>query len=160
MIHDFDMARWLLGEEPVSVYAEASNLVDPGIGQAGDVDTAMVVMRTASGALCHIQNSRRATYGYDQRIEVFGEKSMLQAGNVHETTVLRAGADGVHASKPLDFFLQRYSDAYKVEMEHFVSAVREKKPLLTNAQDGRKALLLAEAAMESLKTHKSVEVKR
>jgi myo-inositol 2-dehydrogenase/D-chiro-inositol 1-dehydrogenase len=160
MIHDFDMARWLLGEEPVELYATASNMVDPAIGQAGDIDTAMVVMKTASGSLCHIQNSRRATYGYDQRLEVFGEKGMLQAGNVTESTVLRANADGLRTSKPLDFFLQRYSDAYKSEMEHFVSAVREKKPVNPGAQDGRKALLLAEAALESLKSKKPVEVRR
>jgi myo-inositol 2-dehydrogenase / D-chiro-inositol 1-dehydrogenase len=160
MIHDFDMARWLLGEEPVELYAQASNLVDPAIGQAGDIDTAMVVMRTASGALCHIQNSRRATYGYDQRLEVFGEKGMLQAGILVESTVVRSNAAGVAASKPLDFFLQRYADAYKAEMEHFVTAVREKKPVQPSSQDGRKALLLAEAALESLKTHKPVEVRR
>ncbi len=160
MIHDFDMARWLLGEEPVEIFAQASNLVDPAIGQAGDVDTAMVVMRTASGVLCHIQNSRRATYGYDQRLEVFGEKGMLQAGNLIESTVTHAGANGITTSKPLDFFLQRYADAYKAEMEHFVTAVTTKKPVTPGPQDGRKALLLAEAALESLKSHKPVEVRR
>jgi myo-inositol 2-dehydrogenase/D-chiro-inositol 1-dehydrogenase len=160
MIHDFDMARWLLGEEPVELYAQASNLVDPAIGQAGDIDTAMVVMRTASGALCHIQNSRRATYGYDQRLEVFGEKGMLQAGNLVESTVVKSNANGVSGSKPLDFFLQRYTDAYKAEMEHFVTAVLEKKPVQPTSQDGRKALLLAEAALESLKARKPVEVRR
>ena len=160
MIHDFDMARWLLGDEPVTVYAEGSNLVDPAIGAAGDVDTAMVVMRTADGKLCHIQNSRRATYGYDQRLEVFGEKGMLQAGNVVESTVVRSGAGGVTSTKPLDFFLQRYADAYRSEMEHFVTAVLQKKPLSCTAQDGRKALLLAEAAVESLKARKPVEVRR
>jgi myo-inositol 2-dehydrogenase/D-chiro-inositol 1-dehydrogenase len=160
MIHDFDMARWLLGEDPVELYAQASNLVDPAIGQAGDVDTAMVVMRTASGVLCHIQNSRRATYGYDQRLEVFGEKGMLQAGNLVESTVTRANAQGVTTSKPLDFFLQRYADAYKAEMEHFVTAVTTKKPVMPGPQDGRKALLLAEAALESLKSRKPVEVRR
>ena len=160
MIHDFDMARWLLGDEPVELYAQASNLVDPAIGAAGDVDTAMVVMRTADGKLCHIQNSRRATYGYDQRLEVFGEKGMLQAGNVHESTVLKASADGVRTTKPLDFFLQRYEAAYRAEMDHFVTAVLQKKPLSCVAQDGRRALVLAEAAVESLKAKKPVEVRR
>lgn len=160
MIHDFDTARWLLGEEPVEVFASASVLVDKAIGDAGDVDSAMVQMRTASGKLCHIQNSRRATYGYDQRIEVFGEKGMLQAGNKVETTVVRSGADGVTGTRPLDFFLERYADAYRVEMNHFVTAVREKKPMWTGAKDGRQALVLAEAALESLKTRKPVEPKR
>jgi myo-inositol 2-dehydrogenase / D-chiro-inositol 1-dehydrogenase len=158
MIHDFDMARWLLGEEPVEVYAAASCLVDPAIGRAGDVDTAMVTMRTASGKLCQISNSRRATYGYDQRIEVHGAKGMLQAGNRLESTVSRSGADGVVSEKPLDFFLERYAEAYREEMDHFVSAVLEKKPLLTGPQDGRRALLLAEAAGRSLLERRAVEV--
>jgi myo-inositol 2-dehydrogenase/D-chiro-inositol 1-dehydrogenase len=149
-----------LGEEPVEVFASASVLVDKAIGEAGDVDSAMVQLRTASGKLCHIQNSRRASYGYDQRIEVFGEKGMLQAGNKTETTVVRSGADGVTGTRPLDFFLERYADAYRVEMNHFVTAVREKKPMWTGAKDGRQALVLAEAALESLKTHKPVEPKR
>lgn len=160
MIHDFDTARWLLGEEPVEVFASASVLVDKAIGEAGDVDTAMVQMRTQSGKLCHIQNSRRASYGYDQRIEVFGEKGMLQAGNKTESTVVRSDANGVTGTRPLDFFLERYHDAYRVEMNHFVTSVREKKPLWTGAKDGRMALVLAEAALESLKTKKPVEPKR
>jgi myo-inositol 2-dehydrogenase/D-chiro-inositol 1-dehydrogenase len=160
MIHDFDTARWLLGEEPVEVFATASVLVDKAIGEAGDVDSAMVQLRTASGKLCHISNSRRATYGYDQRIEVFGEKGMLQAGNKVESTVVRSNAEGVTGTRPLDFFLERYADAYRVEMNHFVTAVREKKPMWTGAKDGRMALVLAEAALESLRTRRPVEPKR
>ena len=97
MIHDLDMARFLLGEEPVEVYAVGSSLVDPAIGEAGDVDTAAVLLKTASGKIAQISNSRRATYGYDQRIEVHGAKGMLRAGNVHETTVELADGGRLHA---------------------------------------------------------------
>src|SRR5437879_3151322 len=112
MIHDFDMARWLLGEEPIEVFAAASVLVDPAIGDAGDVDTAVVTLRTKSGALCEISNSRRAAYGYDQRIEAFGALGALRAENVVESTVAFAGAEGVVTEKPLHFFLERYAEAY------------------------------------------------
>src|SRR5208282_2784825 len=103
MIHDFDMARWLLGEEPVEIFAAASVLVDPAIGEAGDVDTAVVTLRTGSGALCQISNSRRAVYGYDQRIEVLGSNGALRADNVALSTVAFAGADGIVSDKPLPF---------------------------------------------------------
>ncbi len=101
MIHDFDMARWLMGEEPVELFAAASVLVDPAIGEAGDVDTAVVTLRASSGALCQISNSRRAAYGYDQRIEAFGSLGALFAENVVESTVAFAGADGIVTDKPL-----------------------------------------------------------
>ncbi|MCC7383903.1 MAG: inositol 2-dehydrogenase [Deltaproteobacteria bacterium] len=158
MIHDFDTARWILGEEPVEVFASGSCLVDPEIGRAGDVDTAMVTMRTASGKLCHISNSRRAVYGYDQRIEAFGSKGMLQAGNVLESTVTRSGEQGVVAEKPLDFFLERYAGAYQAELDHFVNGVLDKKSLSPSAKDGRMALVLAEAANRSRAEKRPVEV--
>jgi myo-inositol 2-dehydrogenase/D-chiro-inositol 1-dehydrogenase len=160
MIHDFDTARWLLGEEPVEIFAQASCLVDPAIAEAHDVDTAMVVLKTAGGALCHISNSRRASYGYDQRIEVFGEKGALLAGNKLEDSVTRWTKDGQAGAKPLDFFLERYADAYKAELEHFVHAIEQKQAPSPGAVDGRRALLLAEAALESLSSHRPVEVSR
>ena len=104
MIHDFDMARWLMGEEPVEVFAAASVLVDPAIGEVGDVDTAVVTLKTKSGALCQISNSRRAAYGYDQRIEALGALGALRAANVVESTVVFAGAEGIVSEKPLHFF--------------------------------------------------------
>jgi myo-inositol 2-dehydrogenase/D-chiro-inositol 1-dehydrogenase len=158
MIHDLDMARWLLAEEPVEVFAAASCLVDPAIGAAGDVDTAVVTLRTASGTLCQISNSRRASYGYDQRIEAHGAKGMLRAGNVHESTVEFAGAEGVVGEKPLHFFLERYAEAYRHELDHFIKAVTEKTPLRTTGEDGLRALVLADAAVESAKTGKAVRV--
>src|SRR4051812_42462145 len=114
MIHDLDMARFLLlGDEPVEVHAVGSSLVDPAIGQAGDVDTAAVLLKTASGKIVQISNSRRATYGYDQRAEVHGSKGMIRAGNIHRTTVEVATASGITADPVQDFFLERYAEAYK-----------------------------------------------
>ncbi len=114
MIHDFDMARFLLGEEPVEVYAVGSSLVDPGIGAAGDVDTAAVLMRTGTGKIAQISNSRRATYGYDQRIEVHGAGGMQRAGNIHETSVEVATGKGFRADPVQNFFLERYAAAYRL----------------------------------------------
>ncbi|HVO01989.1 MAG TPA: inositol 2-dehydrogenase [Candidatus Cybelea sp.] len=158
MIHDFDMARWLLGEEPTEVYATASNLVDPEIGKAGDIDTAMVILKTRSGCIGQIGNSRRAVYGYDQRIEAFGSKGMLQAGNETPTTVAFSGEPGVVSDKPLHFFLERYADAYRSELQHFIDCVLGKAKPATSIEDGRHALALAEAAVQSLKIGQPVKV--
>ncbi|MFH1812307.1 MAG: inositol 2-dehydrogenase [Pseudomonadota bacterium] len=158
MIHDLDMARWLLGEEPVEVFASGSSLVDPAIGAAGDIDTAAVILKTARGAICQISNSRRASYGYDQRIEVHGARGMLQAGNVHESTFSSWTADGVVADRPLHFFLERYAEAYRREWDHFVCAVTEKRAPSPGVDDGRAALVLAEAALRSLRSGHSVRV--
>lgn len=158
MIHDFDMAHWLLGQLPVEVFAYASCLVDPAFTAAGDVDTAVVVMKTADGTLCQISNSRRAVYGYDQRIEVFGAGGMLQAGNVTPTTVSRWGADGVVAEKPLPFFLERYAGAYRAELDHFIDCCLGDAEPVIQPEDGRVALVLAEAAVESVKTGAAVRV--
>src|SRR5258708_10492933 len=120
MIHDLDMARWLLGEGPVEIFAAASCLVDPAIGGAGDVDSALVTLKTASGALCQISNSRRASYGYDQRIEAHGAKGMLRAGNLVESTLEYSGSDGIVGEKPLHFFLDPYTAAYRTALAAFL----------------------------------------
>ena len=150
MIHDLDMARFLLGEEPVSVYAVGAALVDPAIGAAGDVDTAAVTLTTASGKICQISNSRRASYGYDQRIEVHGAGGMLRAENMLENTVEVATAEGFRAAPAQHFFLERYSEAYRREMAHFVAAVRDGTAISPTIEDGLKAQVLADAAAESL----------
>ena len=150
MIHDFDMARFLLGEEPTSVYAVGSCMVDPKIGAAGDVDTAAVTMTTASGAVCQITNSRRATYGYDQRIEVHGSKGMLAAKNIRETSVEHAGEAGFISAPNVHFFLERYADAYVRELEHFLDAVTAGTAPSPSAEDGLRAQRLADAAARSL----------
>ncbi|WP_112322498.1 inositol 2-dehydrogenase [Oceanibium sediminis] len=156
MIHDFDMARFLLGEEPVEVHAMGSVLVDPAIGEAGDVDTAAVMLRTASGKICQISNSRRATYGYDQRIEVHGSKGLLRAENKLENTVELATEAGFARAPALNFFLERYEDAYRREMEHFITALSKGTPVSPSITDGLKAQLLADAASTSLQSGKPV----
>ena len=158
MIHDFDMARFLLGEEPVELFALASCLVDPRIGALGDVDTAAVTLRTASGRLCQISNSRRAVYGYDQRIEALGPKGMLVAGNRTPTTLVASTVEGVTADKPLHFFLERYAEAYRLELAHFLDVCAGKAKPLVDIEDGRRALQLAEAANESVKTKRAIAV--
>lgn len=159
MIHDFDMARFLMGEEFVVVNALGSSLVDKGIGEAGDVDTAAVQMQTASGRIAVITNSRRATYGYDQRMEVHGSKGMLSARNVHNTTVEIHNADGVKADPVQNFFVERYMAAYANELNTFIAAVdsgnRDPRP---NGIDGLQAQKLADAATESWKSGKPVKV--
>jgi myo-inositol 2-dehydrogenase/D-chiro-inositol 1-dehydrogenase len=157
-IHDFDMARWMLGEEPVEVFAYGATLVDPAIGQAGDIDSAMVLLKTASGRMAHINNSRRASYGYDQRVEVHGSAGRLLAGNRTPTTVELADANAVTADKPLHFFLERYADAYRIELNAFLDAVANGTKMPVGAEDGRQALLLADAAVESLRTGRPVKV--
>jgi myo-inositol 2-dehydrogenase / D-chiro-inositol 1-dehydrogenase len=150
-IHDFDMARWLLDEPITHVLAEGSCLIDPAIGEAGDVDTAMLTLTTASGRLCHISNSRRACYGYDQRIEAFGSAGMLQAQNESETRLRFTGEPGQVEEKPKWFFLERYAEAYSREIGDFVEAWQAQRAPLAGASDGLEALRLAEAAERSLK---------
>jgi myo-inositol 2-dehydrogenase/D-chiro-inositol 1-dehydrogenase len=140
------MARFLLGEEPVELTAAASCLVDEEIGQAGDFDTAVVTLKTASGKLCQISNSRRATYGYDQRIEVHGSKGMLRAENMLENTVELSNELGFTTAPTQPFFLERYAAAYRAEMEHFVDVVASGSVLTPTGVDGLKAQLLADAA--------------
>ena len=151
MIHDLDMARFLLGEEPVEVHAVGSSLVDPAIGQAGDVDTAAVMLKTASGKIAQISNSRRATYGYDQRIEVHGSK-------VRETTVELATAGGFTAAPVQNFFLERYAAAYRAELDAFVTAVNKGTAPNPSGEDGLKAQMLADAATQSAQTGQTVKV--
>ena len=157
-IHDFDMARWMLGEEPVEVFAYGATLVDPAIGEAGDIDSAMVLLRTASGRMAHINNSRRAAYGYDQRVEVFGSSGRLIAGNRVATTVEIADAKAVSTDKPLHFFLERYADAYRIELGAFLDAVQNGTAMPVGAEDGRQALVIADAAARSLAEGRPVRI--
>lgn len=149
MIHDFDMARWLLGEDPESLFATASCLVDPEIAAVDDVDTALVTLRTPNGKLCQISNSRRAEYGYDQRIEVHGSKGMLRVENRSSTLVQCFRSGAVESEPPLDFFLERYAQAYQLELEAFVSALRGEESELVSGADALKAQVLADAAARS-----------
>jgi myo-inositol 2-dehydrogenase/D-chiro-inositol 1-dehydrogenase len=158
MIHDFDMARFLLGEEPVEVHAAAACLVDPAIGEVGDVDTAAVLLKTASGKIAEISNSRRATYGYDQRIEVHGSLGLLAAGNRRATTVERATAEGYLRNPALNFFLERYVDAYRIELDAFVTGVLDGAALVPSGKDGLMAQRLADAATEAVSSGVAVRL--
>ena len=158
MIHDFDMACWLMAEEPVEVFAAASSLVDPEIARAGDVDTAVVTLKTARGALCQISNSRRAAYGYDQRLEVFGSKGMARAINPTPTTVELSTEIGVTTDKLFHFFLERYAEAYRRELDTFLDCVATGVAPRPGAADGRRALVLADAAEVSARSGKTVRV--
>ncbi len=158
MIHDFDMARFILGEDPVAVSAMGSALVDKAIGEAGDIDTAVVIMETKSGKVAQISNSRRATYGYDQRAEAHGANGMVHAANVMETTVEVADAHGFARDKVLNFFLERYEAAYRNELGAFVNAVNAGAKPHPDGEDGLKANLLADAAFQSWKTKQRISV--
>jgi myo-inositol 2-dehydrogenase/D-chiro-inositol 1-dehydrogenase len=158
MIHDLDIARWLLGEEPTRVFASGSVLVDPEIGKAGDIDTAIVVLETASGRLCHITNSRRCSYGYDQRIEVFGSDGMVRAGNATETRVESANALGFHSEPVLPFFLERYADAYRLQLDKFLRVVGGEALHIPGGEDGLRALQIADAAQQSADQGRPVDL--
>jgi myo-inositol 2-dehydrogenase/D-chiro-inositol 1-dehydrogenase len=133
-------------------------MVDPAIGEAGDVDTAVVTLRMKSGALCQIANTRRAVYGYDQRIEVLGSKGGISAENVVESTVVFSGAEGIVSDKPLPFFLQRYAEAYRRELDHFITAVSSGVAPLVGAKEGIRALALADAAVESARIGQAIKL--
>lgn len=161
MIHDFDMARFIPDHEITEVYATGANLIDPAIADAGDIDTAIVTLTYDNGMIGVIDNSRQAVYGYDQRIELFGSKGMAKANNVNDTTAEYYSSEDVQSDKPMFFFLQRYMDAYKSEIEQFISLVEGKEigdRVLGSYEDGIKAIKLAEAAAKSLRDKKPVKI--
>ncbi|MCR5006452.1 MAG: inositol 2-dehydrogenase [Clostridiales bacterium] len=157
-IHDFDMARFLAGCDAVEVYAQAANLVDPAIGEAGDIDTAIITLKMENGALAVIDNCRRAAYGYDQRAEVFGSLGMAAASNDSASNVQISTADGVTGEKPLFFFLERYMDAYGREVSEFVDAIVNDTPTPLGVEDGLKPVLMGIAAKKSLDEHRPVRI--
>jgi len=152
MIHDFDMANFVMGDLPESITAVGSSLVDPAIGEAGDVDTAVATLRYADGRIAVIQNSRRASYGYDQRLEVLGSQGQLQVKNVAENTLVKSTTDGIQSANPLHFFLERYMPAYHAEWTAFVTSVSNGTDAPVNLNDGVNALILAEAATQSVQS--------
>ncbi len=157
-IHDFDMARWLLGEEIDSVSAQASCLVDPAIGKLGDYDSGSVMLITASGKHCSISNSRRATYGYDQRIEVHGAKGSVAAENQRPVSIEVATATGYTRPALHGFFMTRYTEAYAAEIASFISTLGGKTAASPSGEDGLAALALAEAALLSIKEGRAVKM--
>jgi myo-inositol 2-dehydrogenase/D-chiro-inositol 1-dehydrogenase len=157
LIHDFDIFRWILDDEAVSVYATGGSLGFPEVAAAGDITQAMVTIRTRSGRLCQINTSRRAAYGYDQRFEVLGSKGLLQADNVRPTQVVAWGEQSISTDKPEHFFLERYRDAYALEIAHFFDALSDGTPVRTTIADGIRSLELAELATRSFKEGKALE---
>ena len=157
-IHDFDMARYLMGSEVEQVYAAGAVLVDPEIGKAGDVDTAVTTLYFANGALGVIDNSRKAVYGYDQRVEVFGSAGMALVANKTPDNVTRSDAAGVHSALPLYFFVERYAEAYVVEMLEFVQCIRENKTPSVTGVDGRVPVVMGYAAKKSFEEHRPVRL--
>lgn len=157
-IHDFDLARYFLGEEPVNVSAQASVLVDENIGNAGDFDSANIILTTKSGKQCAISNSRRASYGYDQRIEVLGSKGMISAENQRPVSIELATAEGFSRPPLHDFFMTRYLEAFAAEITAFIDTVEKGVAPSPSGKDGLQALLLAEAAVKSVAEGRTVSL--
>ncbi len=158
-IHDLDLAAWLMGDEIVEVSAFGSNQVDPEIKDAGDFDTAVTSLKTASGKLCLINNSRRAVYGFDQRVEVFGSKGMLQTSNQLDSGLLRFTDTATSSQDRLKlFFLERYEQSFEIELDDFLDALESGQAPSVGAEDGRRALVLADAAQKSAETGAAVRL--
>ncbi len=157
-IHDFDMARFLSGSEPVEIFAKGSVLVDEKIGEAGDIDTAVITITMENGSVVVIDNSRQAVYGYDQRAEVFGSKGLAKVENKTNSSLVVANKDGVVSEKPLYFFLERYMDSFAQEMREFCSAVSEDKNVPVNEYDGLVPVYMAMAAKLSVEENRSVKI--
>ncbi|OLC66110.1 MAG: inositol 2-dehydrogenase [Betaproteobacteria bacterium 13_1_40CM_4_64_4] len=152
MIHDFDMLRWLLQDEPVEIYARTACMLSEKENPHRDPDTAMVVLRMAGGALVHVNSSFRAAYGYDQRIETFGEKGMLISGNHRPTMLERHGKDGLRRDPLLHFFIDRYAESYRQELDAFIQAIETRTAPSIGLDDGRRALMIAEAGVHSARS--------
>lgn len=157
-IHDFDMARYIVGKEVKEVYAKGAVLVDEAIGKAGDIDTAIVTLTYMDGTMAVIDNSREAAYGYDQRLEVFGSKGMVQGNNNLHNYHKLYNKDGIHGALPLHFFLERYAQAYKTEMQSFVDALTGKHDIPVGGEDGLLSLKIGLAAKKSLQENRPVQL--
>ena len=155
-IHDFDIIRYLTNKEIVEVYAKGNALINPEIAQAGDIDTAIINLTFEDGSMAVIDNCRKAVYGYDQRVEVFGSKGMVQSKNKFDQYTITYNEKGVTSSLPQHFFLERYADAYKKEIDHFIDCIRNKKSPRVSGYDGLMSLLLGTCAKESLSKNKPV----
>ncbi len=157
-VHDFDMARFLTGSEVEEVYVQSAVRVDPAIGEAGDVDTAIINLKFEDGTLCVIDNSRQAVYGYDQRVEAFGSKGMVECDNNTPTRHRLSTADTISSPKPLYFFLERYMDAYATEIREFVECINDGTPVPAGGQDGRAPVVIGLAAWKSVHEGRPVKI--
>ena len=157
-IHDFDMARYIANSEVSEVYAVGKNLVDPAIGEAGDIDSAVVILKFENEVTAVIENSRQAAYGYDQRLEVFGSKGMALADHTKKDNHVLLNEGGIHQSRPMDFFMDRYVDSYLNELNAFIQAIASGKPQPVTGEDGLKATKIALAANQSMKENRPVKL--
>ena len=157
-IHDFDMARFLIGDEVEEIYTAAAVMVDPEIGRAGDVDTALITLKFRNGVLGVIDNSRKAVYGYDQRAEVLGSAGSIATANCYPNQATISTATEVRTDLPLNFFMDRYTDSFVTEVRAFVNAVLEDKPVPVDGADGRAAVVMAIAARKSYDEHRAVKL--
>ena len=160
-IHDFDLSRFILGDDPIEkISAFGEQLISEDAKKVGDHDTAMFIMRSKSGVLIHINNSRRAVYGYDQRVEAFGSKGMIISNNQTQSSVEKYTKDHTFAKDPVQFFfIERYEQAYKSQLEEFLSMIKNKSQPKVTFEDGRRALIIANAAYESFNSGKVVDIK-
>lgn len=157
-IHDFDMVRYLAGCDAEEIYVQSAVLVDPAIGEAGDVDTAVITIKMENGAIAVIDNSRKAAYGYDQRAEVFGSKGMVATTNDTESSAVLSTADGVTGEKPLYFFLERYMQSFAKEVNCFIQAIENDTDTPLGVLDGLKPVLMGIAAKKSVEEHRPVRI--
>jgi myo-inositol 2-dehydrogenase/D-chiro-inositol 1-dehydrogenase len=157
-IHDFDMARYLIDSEVEEVYATGGVMVDPAIGEAGDIDTAMITLRYANGVIGTIDNSRQAVYGYDQRMEIFGSKGSIVVSNDTPHTAVYSNADSVQSAKPLYFFLERYMESYLAEMKAFIESIQQDTVPLVTGMDGRIPVVMGLAAWKSYRENRPVKL--
>ncbi len=157
-IHDFDMARYLIGDEVSEIYAAGGVMVDPEIGKAGDIDTAVITLLFENGTIGTIDNSRKAMYGYDQRVEVFGSEGMVAVSNNTPDTAVYSNAEGVHSSLPLFFFVERYTESYVAEMKEFIECIQQDKTPSVTGIDGRIPVVMGYAAIKSYEENRPVKL--
>ena len=157
-IHDFDMARFLIGDEVEEIYTVGGVMVDPEIGLAGDLDTALVVLRFRNGVIGTIDNSRKAAYGYDQRVEILGSKGKIATENCYPNQAVVSTGDAVYTDLPLNFFMERYTESFTAELRSFVNAVLENRATEVNGMDGRIPVQMALAARKSYDEHRPVRM--
>jgi myo-inositol 2-dehydrogenase/D-chiro-inositol 1-dehydrogenase len=157
-IHDFDMARFLIGDEVEEIYTAAGIMVDPEIGEAGDLDTAIILMRFRNGVIGTIDNSRKAIYGYDQRVEILGSEGKIEIGNCYPNQAVVSGGKSVYKDLPLNFFMQRYTESFAAELQSFTQAVLENRQTAVTGIDGRIPVVMAMAARMSYDEHRPVRL--
>lgn len=157
-IHDFDMARFLIGSEVTEIYTAAGVMVDPAIGEAGDLDTAVIMLKFDNGVIGTIDNSRKAVYGYDQRVEVFGSRGAVNTSNQYPNSAVISTPDNIRRDLPLNFFMERYTESYRAEMQAFITAVVEDKPVPVTGMDGRIPVVMGMAARKSYEENRPVRL--